>query len=710
MNLLKKVKAFFTAVNSFTFVQLKINFPYQMKKSILAAAFLAVAASAALYSCTQSEAKKGVGIDLANFDTTVNPRNDFFHYANGGWINANPIPADQVRWGSFSILGDNNRKNLRELSETAAAKTGSAKGSPEQLVGDFWHSAMDTTQIEKMGAQPIKGEMDNIDKLGDMKSVLAYTAKLQMWGASPMFGFYAGQDPKNSDVIVPQLYQGGLSLPDRDYYIKNDPRSTKIREEFLKHVDKMFQLYGLDEATSKKYAATVMQIETKLASASMERKELRDPFKTYNKVTIAGLDSLTPSIKWADMMNDMNVKGKYDYLVLGQPEFMKELERQVKGNSLDNWKIYLKWNLLNLAGNVLSDAFVMQDFYFNNQVLNGQKEIQPRWKRMVSLTDGMIGDALGQMYVAKFFPPEAKKKADELVANLMAVYNERIQKLDWMSDATKKKALEKLNSITRKIGYPDKWKDYAGLEITRDNFFQNLMNATQWNYEYMINQIGKPVDKTQWGMTPPTVNAYYNPSNNEIVFPAGILQPPFFNPQADDAVNYGGIGAVIGHEITHGFDDEGRNFDAKGNLNSWWLPEDSAKFVAKAKMIVDQFNGYKVLDTIPVNGELTLGENIADLGGITISYEAFKRTKQGQGTEKIDGLTPDQRFFLGFATIWAGNIRPEAAAQRIITDPHSPAQFRVNGPLSNIDKFYNAFDVKEGDALYRPDSLRAKIW
>lgn len=681
-----------------------------MKKPILAVAATAIAASATIYSCTQSEAKKGVGIDLANFDTTVSPKNDFFHYANGGWIKANPIPADQVRWGSFSILGENNRKNLRDIQEAAASKQGAAKGSPEQLVGDFWFSAMDTAKIESLGTTPIKGEMENIEKLADTKGVLSYTAKLQMWGANPMFGFYAGQDPKNSEVVVPQLYQGGLSLPDRDYYLKNDDHSKQIREEFVKHVSKMFELYGLDAATSKKYADVVMSIETKLASASMTRTELRDPFKTYNKVTVADLDALTPSIKWADMMDQMAVHGKYDYLVLGQPDFLKELENQVKSNSLDNWKIYLKWNLLNLAGNVLNKDLVMEDFYFNNQVLNGQKEIQPRWKRMTSLSDGLIGDALGQLYVAKFFPPDAKKKADELVANLMAVYDERIQKLDWMSDVTKKKALEKLHTITPKIGYPSKWKDYAGLEITRDNFFQNLMNATKWNYEYMINQIGKPVDKTQWGMTPPTVNAYYNPSNNEIVFPAGILQPPFFNKDADDAVNYGGIGAVIGHEITHGFDDEGRNFDAKGNLNSWWLPEDSAKFVAKAQLIIDQFNGYKVLDTLPVNGNLTLGENIADLGGITIAYEAFKRTKQGQGNEKIDGLTPEQRFFLGFATIWAGNIRPEAAAQRIITDPHSPAQFRVNGPLSNIEQFYKAFGIQEGDALYRPDSSRAKIW
>ncbi len=680
-----------------------------MKNSLKLAA-LALGCAAVYVSCSNSEAKKGVGIDVANFDSTVTPGTDFYHFANGGWIKKNPIPADQIRWGSFSILNENNKKNLHQIVDDASAKKDATKGSPEQLVGDFYFSAMDTVTIEKLGADPIRPEMDNIDKLTDINSILNYTAMLQKWGASPMFGLYAGQDPKNSEVVVPQLYQGGLSLPDRDFYISKDPRSENIRTEFLKHMVNMFKLYGMDEATSTKYANVVMRIETGLAKASMTRVELRDPFKTYNKVTIADLNKMTPTIRWDVMMNDLDIKGGYDYLVLGQPDFLKELENQVKTNSVDDWKIYLKWNVLNLAGNVLSTDFVNEDFNFNNKILSGQKEIQSRWKRMIQMTDGTVGDALGQLYVAKYFPPDAKKKADELVSNLIAVYNERIDKLDWMSAETKVKAKEKLNAITRKIGYPDKWKDYAGLEITRNSFFKNLMNATQWDYNFSINKIGKPVDRLAWGMTPPTVNAYYNPSLNEIVFPAGILQPPFFNAQADDAVNYGGIGAVIGHEMTHGFDDEGRNFDAKGNLNAWWTSEDSAKFMSRAQVIVDQFDGFTVLDTLHVNGQLTLGENIADLGGITIAYDAFKRTKQGQSKELIDGLTSDQRFFLGFATIWAGDIRPEAAAQRIITDPHSPGLYRVNGPLSNIEDFYRAFNVTEKDAMYRPDSLRAKIW
>jgi putative endopeptidase len=491
-------------------------------------------------SCSSSEAKKGVGVDVANFDSTIAPSHDFFHFANGGWIMKNPIPADQVRSGTFPNLIENNRKNLLQIVNDVSVKTDLKKGSPEQLVGDLYYSAMDTVTIEKLGAEPIRPEMDKIDKLTDLNSILGYTALLQKWGASPMYGLYAGQDPKNSEVVVPQIYQGGLSLPDRDFYINNDERSTKIRTEFLNHMVSMFKLYGLDEATATKYANVVMRIETNLAKASMTRVEQRDPYKTYNKVTIADLNAMTPSLRWDEMMKNLDITGNYDYLVLGQPLFLKELENQLKSNSIDDWKIYLKWNLLNLAGNVLSTDFVNQDYYFNNKVLNGQKEIQARWKRMIQITDGMVGDALGQLYVAKFFPPEAKKKMDELVSNLVVVYNERIDKLDWMSAPTKVKAKEKLNAITRKIGYPDKWKDYAGLDISRGSFFQNLMNATKWNYEYAISQIGKPVDRSQWGMTPPTVNAYYNPSLNEIVFPAGILQPPFFNAKADDAVNYGG--------------------------------------------------------------------------------------------------------------------------------------------------------------------------
>ena len=681
-----------------------------MKKLISPVAFSCfVAVIFSQTACKQNENKKGVGINLADIDTTINPVNDFFQYANGGWLKANPIPADQTRWGSFNILAENNKKNLREIAEEVSKKTDYKKGSPEQLVSDFYFSAMDTVNIEKLRAAPIKDDMESIDKIADMKGLLSTVAKMQMMDVSPMFNFGAGQDSKNSEVVVPQIYQGGLSLPDRDFYVKSDDRSKMIRDEFVKHVTKMFVLYGLPENESKKYADVVLRIETDLAKASMTRVERRDPFKTYHKVSIADLDALTPSLNWSAMLEAMQVKGKYDYLVLGQPEFLKELEHQLKITSLNDWKIYLKWNMLHFAGNLLSSDFVFEDFSFN-KVMTGQKQIQDRWKRVVSMTDMEVGDALGRLYAAKYFPPDAKKKADELVSNLMAVYKDRISKLDWMSDETKKKATDKLNTIVRKIGYTDKWKEYTGLEITRDSFYKNVLNSSAWHYNYMIDKIGKPVDRTEWGMTPPTVNAYYNPQNNEIVFPAGILQPPFFFADADDAVNYGGIGMVIGHEMTHGFDDQGRNFDNKGNLTNWWTADDSSKFVAKSKMIVSQYNQYTVLDTLHINGELTLGENIADLGGITIAYEAYKRTEQGKSNETIDGFTGDQRFFLSYAHIWASNIRPEAAAQRIIIDSHSPAQHRVNGPLSDLPEFYKAFNVKEKDPMYREESLRAKIW
>lgn len=682
-----------------------------MKKILWVVSLAAIlAAGVTVYSCTQNAVSKGVGIEVSNFDSSFAPASDFFQFSNGSWIKANPIPDDQVRWGNFNILRDNSKANLRDLAEAASAKTDAPKGSPDQLVGDFWKSAMDTVAIEAAGLTPIKAEMESIAQIKDVTGLLKTVARMQLYGSSVMFSFYPGQDPKNSEVVVPQIYQGGLSLPDRDYYVKDDPRSKSIREEYVKHVTAMFKLYGMDEKTAKANAAVVMRIETALAKASMTRVEMRDPFKTYNKVSVAGLDSLTPSLKWADMLDGMGVPKRYDYLVLGQPEFLKALENQLKTAPVGDWKIYLQWHVLHYADNLTTSALEMESFHFYSQILNGQKQIQPRWKRVVDMMDGILGDAVGQMYVAKHFPPDAKKKADELVSNLLAVYDDRIQNLDWMSDATKKKALEKLHSIVRKIGYPDKWKTYEGLVITRDNFFQNVVNASLWTAAFEMDKIGKPVDRSEWGMTPPTVNAYYNPSMNEIVFPAGILQPPFFNPQADDAVNYGGIGAVIGHEMTHGFDDEGRNFDAKGNLSAWWSPEDSAKFMGKAQLIVDQFNGFVVLDSLHVNGQLTLGENIADLGGLNIAYEAFKRTPEGKSDKKLDGLTPDQRFFISYATIWAGSIRPEAAAQRLITDPHSPAEYRVNGTLSNMEQFYKAFDVTSKDALYRPDSLRAKIW
>lgn len=682
-----------------------------MKIKIYSLIALALTGVTINYACKDAQSgSTGKGIVLTDIDSTVKPGDNFFYFATGGWSKANPIPGDETRWGTFNELNQNNKENLRKILEEASAVKDAKIGTSQQLISDFYYSAMDTTTIEKLGATPLKADMDAIDAVKSVDELLAVVAAMHRNGDAPLFSFYAYQDPKNSEVVVPQIYQGGLSLPDRDYYLKDDERSKEIRAEYNKHIINMFKLYGADEATAAKYSQAVFAIEKDLASNSMTRVEQRDPFKTYNKVTIEDLNKLTPNINWLAMMNNIGAKTGFDYLVLGQPKFLTTINAKLQTTSLEDWKVYLKWHLLSGSASLLSNDFVMENFHFNNQVIRGQKEIKPRWKRMTDLSDNLLGDALGQLYVAKYFPPDAKKKAEVLVDNLMAAYKERLQKLDWMSDATKSKALEKLSTIIRKIGYPDKWKDYANLQISRETLYQNVKNASTWGFDFMLNKIGKPVDKTEWIMTPATVNAYYNPSVNEIVFPAGILQPPFFNAQADDAVNYGAIGMVIGHEVTHGFDDEGRNYDSKGNLNSWWTSEDSAKFVAKAKVVVEQYNAYTVLDSLHVNGELTLGENLADLGGLYIAYEAFKMTDQGRKEDKIDGFTPDQRFFLGFARVWAGSILPKEAANRILTDPHSPAQYRVNGPLSNMDAFYKAFGIKEGDKMFKPEAQRAKIW
>lgn len=682
-------------------------------KKMKMAVLLCVAATAVVSAAwiNDSVKQEGKGVIIADLNTSVKPGDNFYEFGCGGWIKANPIPGDESRWGTFNQLAANNKENLHKICESAAnSKVAYEKGSPMQLVADFYFSAMDTMTIEKLGYQPIMPELKKIESITDMKSLLAEVAYLHRLNVGGMFTFYAYQDPKNSEVVVPQIMQGGLSLPDKDYYLKDDARSTKIRAAYIDHVKKMFMLTGSNEKDAAANADAILKLETSLAKVCMSRVELRDPFKTYNKVMVADLNTLTPSIDWRVMLPDMGATKGFTYLVLGQPDFLKGLEEQLKATSIADWKTYLKWRVISDAANVLSKDFVTENFNFFNKTLSGQKEMKPRWKRMVDMTDGAIGDALGQTYVAKYFPPEAKKKADELVSNLMAEYSNRIKNLDWMSDVTKEKAQKKLSTIIRKIGYPDKWKNYDGLKIDRMNFYQNAVNATLWEYDYMMAKIGQPVDKKEWGMTPPTVNAYYNPSINEIVFPAGILQPPFFNAEADDAVNYGGIGAVIGHEMTHGFDDEGRNYDANGNLNNWWTSEDSARFEEKANKLVQQYNGFTVLDTLHVNGELTLGENIADLGGITIAYHAFMNTAQAKEGKKIDGYTPEQRFFLGFARIWAGSILPEAAAQRIIVDPHSPALYRVNGSLSNLIEFYKAFGVSSEDKLFRPESERAKIW
>lgn len=648
-------------------------------------------------------------IDPANMDLTVKPGNDFYQYASGNWIKNNPVPAKETRWGSFNLLRDFNINAVKGLVETAAADKSAPAGSVSKRVGDFYAAAMDSAAIEKLGYQPIKADLDKVKALKDIQAVLTQAAQMRVTGiGSPMFGFYVGQDRKDATKYVAQLSQGGTTLPDRDYYLKDDSRSLKIREAYHQYMVKLFTLTGSNTAAAEKKAATVMAIEKQFAEAQMSRVEMRDPYKTYNKFSVADFSKTTPNMNWSELLKIMLVNGQ-DTILVSAPKFFVALDGMLKSVPVADWKTYLEWNVLKSAAPNLSSPFVNASFAFS-QAQSGQKVQTPRWQRMSQLTDGTIGELLGQLYVAKYFKPEAKARMTELIDNLRKAFEIRIKNLDWMSDATKEKALAKLNAFVPKIGYPEKWKTYEGLDISRDSYFQNLRNAGAWGYRDMISQLGKPVDKTRFGMTPPTVNAYYSPTMNEIVFPAGILQFPFFDPNADDAVNYGGIGAVIGHEMSHGFDDSGSQYDKDGNLRNWWTAEDKEKFEAKTKALGEQFDAYTVLDTIHVSGKLTMGENIGDLGGLNAAYTAFKLTKQGQSNEKIDGFSPDQRFFLSWAQVWRGNILDETAAQLIKTDPHSPGPYRTIGAPVNMDAWYEAFDVKPGDKLYKKPEDRIRMW
>jgi putative endopeptidase len=680
-----------------------------MKKQTLAAAAI-IASTLFMQACSTKTNNDSAfkAIDPANMDTTVRAQDDFYHYANGMWIKNNPIPGSEVRWGAFNVLQDNSYKKLKVLLEEASAAN-AKKGTNEQKVGDFFATAMDSAAIEKQGLSTLTDELNLVSGIKTKDDVLAVAAQLQRKALAPMFTFYVYQDQKNSSVYIPYVDQGGLTLPDRDYYVNNDARSKEIRTAFVSHLEKMFTLMGDEASAAKANAQTIVRLETRLAKASKTRVELRDPQANYNKMTVAEVNKITPNIDWAKHFDRLKL-AKSESFIVGQPKFLAELDKMIATENIDAWKTYLRWHLVASLADNLNNAFVQESFSFNGKVMNGAKEMKPRWKRVLGDIDNAMGEALGEVYVKKYFSDDAKKRCLEMVNNMQAVYRERIQKLDWMTDSTKTQAIAKLDVFITKIGYPDKFKDYSKLEIDRSSYARNVLKANEFAFDQMINKLGKPVDKTEWGMSPYTVNAYYNPTINEIVFPAGILQFPFFDPQADDAVNYGGIGAVIGHEMTHGFDDQGCQYDKEGNLKNWWTPTDEKRFKEKTTVLVNQYNAYTVLDTVHVNGELTLGENIADLGGISIAYDAFKRTAQGKANEKMNGFTADQRFFFGWAQVWRQNITKENLMQRIITDPHSPGQFRSNGPLSNMVEFYEAFGVKEGDKMWRPETERLKVW
>lgn len=661
---------------------------------------------------TGSDAKAPVPpkkyIDPANMDPTVKPGDNFYEYANGAWLKNNTIPAKQTRWGNFTILAqENTNKLISLLNEAGAAKQ--PKGSIKQRVGDLYVSGMDSVTIEKRGYEPIKGDLARIGKISDLNGVITEIAYERAAGVgNPLFGFGVGQDPKHVTKYIVSLGQGGTSLPDRDYYLKSDARTLKVQAAYKQYIATLFTLTGNSEDAAQKNAATIFGIETKLANIQMSRTAMRDPNKTYNKFSVADFSKTTPHLNWAELMPKMKVTGQ-DTVLVRQPDFFKAADEILASTPVEDWKVYLQWEILRGSASSLSSPFVKASFVYSS-VLSGQQVQTPRDERISSLVNGSLGDLLGQLFVEKYFTPAAKQYMVGLVNNLKSVLGDRIKRLDWMTPETKERALKKLNAFGVKIGYPDKWQTYPGLTIERTDYAGNLRRISAWRYDESVGHLGKPVDKTRWGMTPPTVNASYSPTNNEITFPAGILQFPFFDFGADDAINYGGIGAVIGHEMTHGFDDQGRQYDADGTLRDWWGKEDADKFKTRADMVVNQYNGFTVLDTIHVNGRLTLGENLADLGGLNVAYEAFKKTKEGQSSTKIDGFAPDQRFFLSWAQVWRSNQRPESASSRILTDPHSPEQYRTNAPISNIDAWYKAFNVQPGDKMYKKPEDRIKIW
>ena len=662
-------------------------------------------------STASTETKNPPPLDPKNMDTSIKPQDDFYLYANGNWVKSNPIPPEYSRWAAFTELDERNKNALHEIAEKAAKKA-PEKGdaSDVQKVGDFYASGMNEKAVDSAKAKPLEAELKRIDSMKDRKDVLKEIAHLHGMGINAFFLFTSGQDDKNSTMVISQAYQGGLGMPDRDYYTKDDDASKRLRDQYVEHVTKILTLAGAPAAQASAHAKKVMEIETSLAKPARIRVELRDPQKNYNKMSQKDLQALMPDFDWNEYFKELKLAAPGDINV-GQPDFFKAINDVFKTVSIDDWKTYLRWHLLHATASTLSNDFVNENFNFYESTLRGTKQIKPRWKRVVAKTDEELGESLGKLYVAEHFPPEAKARALEMVNNLREALADRIKSLDWMDEPTKQEALKKLAAFGVKIGYPDKWRDYSLLKIDRGPYVLNVMRGDVFETDRELKKIGKPVDRTEWGMSPPTVNAYYNANMNEIVFPAGILQPPFFDPNADDAVNYGGMGAVIGHEMTHGFDDQGRQFDATGNLRDWWSEESAKNYTERSKAIVAQYAAYEALPGLHINGELTQGENIADIGGVKLAYMALQKalSKKG-GQPKIDGFTPEQRFFLGFAQIWRNNQRDEDLKLQVNTNPHSPGRFRTIGPLSNLPEFQKAFDLPEGSPMVRAADQRVNIW
>jgi putative endopeptidase len=685
-----------------------------MKSNLIVLIAAIVLTMTAFVSCSNPSSRNTPVVEdvlRKNIDSTINPAQDFVKYANGTWMKNNPIPASESRWGISNLVQDETYARLREISENAGKDPSAQTGTALQKIGDFYATGMDSAGIQEKGIKPLQPELDRINAITDVKGLLDVAALHKTYGVGGFFSMAVYQDQKNSEKMAMNIWQGGLGLPDRDYYFNTDARTKKIREEYVPHVARMLQLLGEDSPTAQKHAASIMKIETALADKSRKLEDTRDPYKNYNKMSIDAVNKITPDLNWKVFLTKVGVKSP-DTVIVGQPEFLKQLESLLKTTSIDDWKTYMRWHLVNAFAEVLSRPFDEENFNFYGKTLDGKKEQRPRWKRVLDNEEAGMGELLGQLYVQKYFSEKTKLRYEKMVSDIMDAFRDRVNKLDWMSPTTKEKALAKLSAVTKKVGYPDKWKDFSALTIARDSYVQNVLQTNIWSFNYQLNKLGKPVDRTEWDMTPQTYNAYYNPSNNEIVLPAAIfIIPGVPDSLADDALVYSYAGgSTIGHELTHGFDDEGRQYDAKGNLSDWWTKEDGKKFNERSKLMADQFSNYVVLDSLHVNGKATLGENIADLAGVLLGYDAFQKTQEAKEGKPIAGLTPNQRYFLGYALSWLGHQRDERTARQILTDVHAPAFLRVNGPVSDIPAFYEAFNVKLGDPMYRPDSLRVNIW
>ncbi|HVF56609.1 MAG TPA: M13 family metallopeptidase [Pyrinomonadaceae bacterium] len=650
------------------------------------------------------------GFDTANLDTTCKPCDDFYQYANGGWLAKNPIPPAFSTWGTTSPLRDKNIEVLHQILEEASKNTKAPAGSNEQKIGALYASCMDETAIAAAGTKPLAPGIESVNKLKDARGLPALVADFHTDGIGALFGFSSTQDYKKSTEVIATVGQGGLGLPDRDYYLKTDEKSVAIRDAYVKYVAQMFTLMGDEPAKASAAAQSVMNFETQLAKVSRDRVANRDPVKRYNKMTLAQLQALTPNFKWDSYVKEVKAP-KFDAINVVQPEYFQALDKILAAAPLADVKTYMRWKLVNAMAPALPAQFEQAAFDFYSKTLSGTKEMLPRWRRCTTIVDQTLGEALGEVYVKRAFTPEAKARMQQLVKNLIAALKEDLGTISWMGDATRRQAIAKLDAFATKIGYPDRWRDYSTLNITPASFVDNMRRSSQFSTRRQLNKIGRPVDRAEWGMTPPTVNAYNNSLMNEIVFPAGILQPPYFDPQAaDDAVNYGAIGAVIGHEMTHGFDDQGRKFDLNGNLTDWWTAEDASNYQQRADCVEKQFSSFKVEEGLNQNGKLVLGESIADLGGLKIAYKAFQKSLEGKPRMEIDGFTPEQRFFLGWAQVWGRNQTPQAMRLQVQTDPHPLGRFRVNGPLSNMPEFAAAFSCQKGDPMVRPENERCQVW